>query len=165
MHSIEDQLILHEGLKTDLYKCPANKLTIGVGRNLEDRGLSDTEQKALFGRNDLAKKQIIDELKKRGISKEEALLLLRNDIKSITNALTLKYTWFVYLDEVRQKVCIDMAFNLGVAGFSQFQNMIRALAVKDYQKAAREMESSAWYRQVGERAKRLVEMMRTGEDY
>lgn len=137
MPSIEEQLILHEGMRTKVYKCPAGKWTIGVGRNLEDRG----------------------------ITKEEALLLLRNDIKSITNALTLKYAWFAYLDEVRRKVCVDMAFNLGVADFSKFKNMIRALAVKDYEKASKEMESSAWYRQVGERAKRLVEMMKTGEDY
>ena len=104
-------------------------------------------------------------LEDRGITNDEALYLLRNDIKSISNALTLKYTWFAYLDEVRQKVCVDMAFNLGIGGFSKFQNMIRALAVKDYQKAAKEMEDSAWYHQVGARGKRLAEMMRTGQDY
>lgn len=137
MPSIEEQLTLHEGLRTKVYKCPAGKWTVGVGRNLEDRGITN----------------------------DEALYLLRNDIKSISNALTLKYTWFAYLDKVRQKVCIDMAFNLGIGGFSRFQNMIRALAVKDYQKAAKEMEDSAWYHQVGARGKRLAEMMRTGQDY
>ena len=165
MHSIEDQLILHEGLKTDLYKCPANKWTIGVGRNLEDRGLTADEQQAILDESGLTKEQVIERLRSRGVSREEALLLLRNDIKSIANALTLKYTWFTSLDEVRRKVCIDMAFNLGLGGFSKFKNMIRALAAKDYQKAAREMENSVWYRQVGDRAKRLVRMMRTGQDY
>ena len=52
-----------------------------------------------------------------------------------------------------------------MGGFSKFKSMIRALAVKDYQKAAKEMEDSAWFRQVGQRGRRLAEMMRTGEDY
>ena len=104
-------------------------------------------------------------LEDRGITNDEALYLLRNDIYQIIDSLTAKYTWFTYLDPVRQKVCIDMAFNLGIGGFSRFQNMIRALAVKDYQKAAKEMEDSAWFRQVGRRGRRLAEMMRTGNDY
>lgn len=48
-HSLKDQLILHEGLKLKPYKCPANKWTIGVGRNLEDVGLSKDEQLKLLG--------------------------------------------------------------------------------------------------------------------
>ncbi len=136
MKTIVDQLILHEGLRLKPYRCTAGKLTIGVGRNLETKGLSE----------------------------EEALFLLRNDIAEVTERLE-RLGWFVALDPVRQKVLIDMAFNLGVAGLLSFKRMIQALNCYDYDTAADEMINSKWYHQVGERSKRLVQMMRTGEDY
>lgn len=136
LKSIEEQLILHEGMKLKPYRCPAGKLTIGVGRNLEDKGLS----------------------------KQEALFLLRRDIAEITNELR-KYPWFETLDMVRQKVLIDMAFNLGINGLFSFKKMLSYLKAGDYEKAADEMVNSRWYGQVGDRSKRLVKMMRTGEDY
>jgi lysozyme len=136
MRSIEDQLILHEGLKLKPYRCTAGKLTIGVGRNLDDKG----------------------------ISRDEAMILLRNDIKDITGQLE-RYSWFRALGPVRRKVLIDMCFNLGMAGLLGFQKMIEALERGDYERAANEMIYSRWYRQVGERGRRLERMMRTGEDY
>lgn len=135
-HSLEDQLILHEGLKLRTYRCPAGYWTVGVGRNLETKGLS----------------------------KEEALFLLRNDIREITEQLE-RLGWYRALDPIRQKVIIDMAFNLGLSGLSSFKHMIQALNCYDYNTAAVEMINSLWYQQVGKRAVRLAEMMRTGEDY
>ena len=136
MKSIEEQLILHEGLELKPYRCSAGKLTIGVGRNLEDKG----------------------------ISRGEALFLLRNDIKEVEQALS-RYRWYMQLDPVRKKAIVDMAFNLGVSGLLQFQRMIAALEQGDYNAAAFEMLDSRWARQVGRRALRLEKMMRTGEDY
>lgn len=136
MHSIEDQLILHEGLRLKPYRCTAGKLTIGVGRNLEDKG----------------------------ITHDEAMILLCNDIKEITGQLE-RHSWYVALGPVRRKVLIDMAFNLGMAGLMGFKQMIEALKRADYERAADEMIYSRWYRQVGERGRRLERMMRTGEDY
>ena len=136
MHSIEDQLILHEGLRLKPYRCTAGKLTIGVGRNLEDKG----------------------------ISHDEAMMLLRNDIAEVTAQLE-RFDWFRALGPVRRKVLIDMAFNLGMGGLLGFQKMIEALERGDYERAADEMVNSRWYGQVGERGRRLERMMRTGEDY
>jgi len=136
MHSIEDQLILHEGMRLRPYRCTAGKLTIGVGRNLEDKG----------------------------ISHHEALFLLRNDIAEVTAQLE-QFDWFRALGPVRRKVLIDMCFNLGMAGLLGFQKMIEALERGDYERAADEMVNSRWYGQVGERGRRLERMMRTGEDY
>lgn len=136
MHSIEDQLILHEGMRLRPYRCTAGKLTIGVGRNLEDKG----------------------------ISHDEAMMLLRNDIKEITRQLE-RFGWFRTLGPVRRKVLIDMCFNLGIQGLLGFQKMIEALKRADYGRAADEMVNSRWYGQVGERGRRLERMMRTGEDY
>jgi len=136
MHSIEDQLILHEGLKLKPYRCTAGKLTIGVGRNLDDKG----------------------------ITHDEALFLLRNDIAEVTAQLE-RFDWFRTLGPVRRKVLIDMCFNLGIQGLLGFQKMIEALKRADYERAADEMVNSRWYEQVGERGRRLERMMRTGEDY
>ena len=136
MHSIEDQLILHEGLRLKPYRCTAGKLTIGVGRNLDDKG----------------------------ITYDEAMILLRNDIAEVTAQLE-RFDWFRALGPVRRKVLIDMCFNLGMAGLMGFQKMIEALNRADYEAAADEMVYSRWYRQVGERGRRLERMMRTGEDY
>ena len=136
MHSIEDQLILHEGLRLKPYRCTAGKLTIGVGRNLDNKG----------------------------ITYDEAMFLLRNDIEEVTRQLEL-FGWYVALGPVRRKVLIDMAFNLGMAGLMGFKQMIEALKQGDYERAADEMVNSRWYGQVGERGRRLERMMRTGEDY
>ena len=136
MKSLEEQLILHEGMRLKPYRCTAGKLTIGVGRNLDDKG----------------------------IAKSEALFLLHNDIAEALEALN-RYGWYRKLDPIRQRVVIDMAFNLGMGDLLGFRRMIAALKRDDYQDAAGEMLMSRWAEQVGMRATRLAEMMRTGEDY
>jgi len=163
-HTLEDQLILHEGLKLRPYRCPAGYWTIGVGRNLETKSLSKGEQQYILGCDGLNRQQVIDLLKRRGITKEEALVLLAHDIQDCEQDLR-QFEWFGRLDPVRRKVVLDMRFNLGPGGFRGFRKMIAALARGDYKRAADEMVDSAWYHQVGIRARRLVEMMRTGEDY
>jgi len=163
-YSLKDQLILHEGLKLKPYKCPANKWTIGVGRNLEDVGLSKDEQFKLFGTFGLNRKEVIDGLLTRGITKEEALYLLDNDIENYT-ADVKRFPWFESLNPVRQKVIVDMCFNLGLAGLKGFRKMIGHLEVGAYFNAAEEMKDSKWYWEVGNRSRRLVKMMATGHDY
>ena len=131
--SLINQLIEHEGKKYKPYRCTAGKLTIGVGRNLEDVGLSD----------------------------DEIEYILKNDIKRTITELS-KYSWYDDLSQTRQDALIDMHFNLGQTRFSKFRNMISALDNRDYQKVALEMLDSKWAQQVGQRAKTLSEMMRNG---
>jgi len=163
-HSLKDQLILHEGIKLKPYKCPANKWTIGVGRNLEDVGLSPEEQDRILGRRGLSRSQVINILKERGITKDEALYMLDNDIAGCIKDVE-QFFWFKYLDPVRQKVIVDMRFNLGLAGLKKFRKMIGHLEVGAYFDAADEMKDSKWYWEVGNRSRRLVKMMATGYDY
>ena len=162
--TIEDQLILHEGLYLEPYVCPGGYWTIGVGRNLETKGLTDCEQVYIFGHDGMSRLEVIERLKEQGITKEQAMWLLANDISECIKDLKT-FTWFDQLDDIRAKVVVDMRFNLGAAGFRKFRKMIAALERDDYDTAADEMVDSAWYHQVGTRARRLVEMMRTGEDY
>ncbi len=131
MKSIEEQLIEHEGFEPKVYHCPAGRLTVGVGRNLEDKG----------------------------ITREEAIYLLRNDIKECESDLRTIFEDFEALDQSRKNVLIDMRFNIGPNRFRQFKKMIAAVRQKDFKLAAEEMEDSNWYRQVGNRAKNLCEMM------
>jgi lysozyme len=162
--SIEDQLILHEGLRLEVYKCPAGYWTVGVGRNLEGKPLRPDEQEYIFKRSGLASDEVIEVLKERGITKDEALFLLRRDIEDAVKDLS-HFDWFEDLDPVRKKVVIDMRYNLGPTRFRGFKKMIAALARGDYKAAAAEMRDSQWYHQVGNRSKRLVRMMVTGQDY
>ncbi len=162
-YSLVQQLILHEGLKLKPYKCSAGYWTIGVGRNLETNGLSKQEQKDILGAYGLEKEEVISLLKVRGLYEEEAMLLLNNDIIKCYDIA--EFRWFRFLNAVREKVVIDMRFNLGRTGFLEFKKMIRQLELENYWNAAEEMKESKWYHQTGERAKRLVVMMATGQDY
>ena len=130
------QLRLHEGVEHMPYKCSAGFLTIGVGRNIEERGLSDDE---------------ID-------------YILNHDVNIATDELVRTFDWYPDLDEVRQRVVIDMVFNLGMPRFQQFKKMIQALDEGDYKEASIQMMDSRWASQVGARAERLRDMMETGED-
>ena len=127
-------LIVHEGLRLKPYRCPAGYLTIGVGRNLEARG----------------------------ISREEAMVLLENDIAEAEAAARGFFPAFDRLEEPRQAVLVDMAFNLGAVRLGGFRRFRAALERGDFEQAAREMLDSKWAEQVGPRARRLAEMMRRG---
>lgn len=127
-------LIVHEGLWLKPYRCPAGYLTIGVGRNLEARG----------------------------ISREEAMVLLESDIAEAEAAARGFFPAFDRLEEPRQAVLVDMAFNLGAVRLGGFWRFRAALERGDFEQAAREMLDSKWAKQVGPRARRLAEMMRRG---
>uniref|UniRef100_A0A7V2F643 Lysozyme n=1 Tax=Rhodothermus marinus TaxID=29549 RepID=A0A7V2F643_RHOMR len=128
-------LIVHEGLRLKPYRDAVGKLTIGYGRNLEDVG----------------------------ISLEEAELMLEHDLDRAIQAAKEVVPGFDVLDEVRQAVLVNMAFNIGRAGLASFKRMRAALALGDFERAASEMLDSLWARQVGRRAQELAEMMRTGQ--
>ena len=126
-----------EGVKTHLYKCPANKLTIGVGRNIEDNGLSERE---------------ID-------------YLLENDIRSCVYDLKGNFSFYNGLDGTRKRVLINMCFNLGITRLLKFKKFIRALEDGDYETASVEMMDSLWAKQVGPRAERLRDLMKYGKEH
>lgn len=134
---VKTMLVVDEGLRLKPYRDTVGKLTIGIGRNLDDVG----------------------------ISKDEAFYLLENDIqRAIQDATDIFGTsaW-LSLDEVRQAVILDMLFNLGKSRFLTFKKFIQAVKEKDFERAAEEMLDSRWARQVKKRAERLAYMMRTGK--
>lgn len=87
--------------------------------------------------------------------------LLKDVADAIHDAST--FAWFPTLDAVRQEIIVELAFNLGLPRLRTFKRMIAALAVKDYERAADELQDSRWYTQVGvRRGARLVGALRTG---
>lgn len=131
------QIILHEGKRSKPYKDTVGKLTIGVGRNLDDVGLSD----------------------------DEIEYLLINDLKRVERGLDKSLPWWRDLDEIRQRVIIDMCFNMGLGGLLGFKNTLAKIKAHDWTAASRGMLQSKWAKQVGARALRLSNMMLTGKDY
>ena len=135
MERLKAQIIRHEGLRRLPYECSQGKMTIGVGRNIEDNGLRDDE---------------ID-------------LMLENDLKSSVAECNRNFSFFGALDEVRQDVLVNMCFNMGIGRLLGFRRMCAALERGDFDVAAREMMDSRWARQVKGRAKELAQQMKRGE--
>ena len=135
MSKLIETLRRHEGVKNTLYKCTSDKWTIGVGRNLEDVGLSE----------------------------EEIDILLLNDIKRTKELMDDYIPWYNDLDEVRQEALINFVFNVGIGTAMKFKKAMAALEAHDYNTAAIEMLDSNWAKQVGSRAEEVTQMIKTGE--
>lgn len=107
--------------------------------------------------------RLIDKRKGGGLSDAEIDFLLSNDIDRFEKQVIDALPWYSRLDDVRQRVLVNMAFNLGIAGLLGFKNTLAMIERGDYVGAAKGMLNSKWATQVGERAKRLATMMETGK--
>ena len=134
IEELTKQLIDHESERLFPYRCTAGKLTIGIGRNISDKG----------------------------ISKAESRFMLQNDIKECYEDLQPLFVYFDLLPESIQHVLIDMRFQLGGAGFRKFRKMITAVNNHNQEEMIKQMIDSNWYKQVPNRAKHLIKMIREG---
>jgi lysozyme len=128
-----DSLKRHEGFRAKVYRCTAGKNTVAYGRNLDDKG----------------------------ITLEEAEMLLDNDIDECVQDLAT-FSWWSSLDSQRQAALIDMRFNLGPTRFRSFKMMIQALEIRDYTDAASQVMNSNYAQQVGRRAEWIAESLSAG---
>ena len=133
---IREMLVAEEGLELKPYRCTAGKLTLGIGRNLDDVG----------------------------ISRDEAYFMLDNDIETCRRDLFGMLPNFETMPEGVQLAMIDMRFNLGPARFRGFRRMIAAVELGNWQAAARELALSNYARQVPKRAKRNGERILQTEE-
>lgn len=116
------------------------KLTIGFGRNVTDMG----------------------------VTKDEALLLLQNDIDRVAGELRTALPWFGRIDAVRQDALIDMGFNLGVLTgdppkLLRFHGTLDCMERGDWEGACQHLQQTPWRQQVGRRAEIVMQMIRTGQ--
>ena len=123
----------HEGYRQFPYHCTVDKLTIAYGRNIEEVGLS----------------------------KDEAIYLLNNDIKNRVAFLS-RFSFYPHLSHNRQAALIDMTYQLGATSFRKFKKTIKALNAADYNTAANEMLDSKWATETPERAKHIANLIRKG---
>jgi len=136
MNKLIEQLKRHEGVRTHAYKCSADMVTVGVGRNIDENG-------------------------GLGLSEDEIEYLLENDVKRCKKEL-IALPWFVEIDSVRQDALVNLCFNLGMTRLLGFENALTAMSVGDYDLAADEFMDSRWAKQVGYRAEEVCTMIRTG---
>jgi len=148
------QLIIHEGIILHVYKDSLGIDTIGIGRNLKDRGISKFELSIL--------NKTIEKVYEQGITEKDAHFLLKNDIDIVEKELFKVKPIANDIDVIRQLVLMDMAFNMGVPRLCKFINMWAALEQQDYIKAADEMLDSKWAKQVKSRATNLAHSMHYG---
>jgi lysozyme len=136
--NIRELVELHEGRVHHAYQDSLGFWTIGVGHLIDPR------------RGGKLPDKIIDDL-------------LDYDIEAHAKELFAALPWAKDLDPVRQAVMIDMTFNLGIYGLLGFRNTLRAIKEQRWEDAAKGMLASKWAGQVGSRAVRLADMMRTGQ--
>lgn len=131
---VVSDLVRDEGYRQYPYRCTAGRLTIGIGRNIDDVGISRTE----------------------------AEFLLQQDIASSTSDLRTIFTEFGTFPDDIQRVLINMRFQLGFKRFRAFKKMIEAVRNRQWPEMVRQMKDSSWYKQVPDRAKRLILLVEGG---
>jgi len=151
---IYNQLALHEGIKPEVYNDSKGNRTIGIGFNLEEPSNRKKAEALGFNVQDMLSG-------KKVLSDREIKILYNESIKQAADDANAFLPRAGRQPPVVQKVLIDMAFNLGLTKLNEFKKMREALLKGDYNKAADEMINSKWYHQVGDRSKRLVDMMRS----
>lgn len=111
------------------------KLSIGVGRNIEDIGISENE----------------------------AMGLELNDVIRVNLEIARAFSWFGKLNTPRRVVIVSMCFNLGLAGLKEFKKMITSIESGDFESAGNQMLNSKWASQIKSRATRLAKIMKSGQ--
>jgi len=113
---VKQMLVRHEGIRIFPYKCSENYLTISCGRNLETNGISE----------------------------EEAMYLLDNDIKRVKEELNMNFGAWRTMPEKARMVCIDMTFQMGITGFMKFRKTRQLMELGMWLEASEEILDSKY---------------------
>ena len=132
MEGLREDLIAEEGIRLKPYLCPAGKTTIGVGRNLDDVG----------------------------ITQDEAMEMLDNDIERVKAQLAKALPWLETKSSDVQRAIANMTFQMGIGALLKFKKMLAALQARDYNAARREALDSTWAKQTPQRAKRVTDLFK-----
>jgi len=142
--SLEDRIIRHEGFRSTVYKDSLGFPTVGIGHCLTKDQCDNYTN---------------------GISYDDAVKLLESDIATVKQNCAKEFPWILGLDDCRQSIIYEMAFQLGVGGVTKFHNMIAAIRSQDWPTAAKEMLDSQWHTQTPNRVEELAELMLNGYNY
>lgn len=133
---LRQQLEIEEGVRLKPYVDTVGKVTIGIGHNLTDNGISQAVCDAIF--------------------KEDAL--------GVVNDLNNNLPWWQTLDDVRQRVLADLCFNMGISTLLTFNDFLGYMKAGNWLAAALDLQHTKWASQVGQRALKLSHMLMTGQD-
>ena len=133
--NLRKTLIADEGLKLSLYKCTSGKNTIGVGRNLDDRGISE----------------------------ETAMQMLDEDIDLVMHEVSQSINFFHDLPDIVQQALCNLVFNMGISRFLAFKKTLVHLRNQEWDKAADELLDSKYATQLPNRSKRVADMIRSAK--
>jgi len=142
IEQLREQLEVDEGCVYEIYNDHLGYPTFGIGHLVKE---SDPEQGQSLG---------------TAVSSERVAEAFESDIQSVLRDCNVLYSDFHNLPEEAQQVIANMMFNLGRPRLSKFAGMKRGVDARDWNQAADEMVDSNWYRQVTNRADRLVERIR-----
>ena len=146
IEKLRDELIAEEGMKLDVYRCPENYLTIGVGHRIIE-GDAEHGKPEGFTITERRMKQLFD----------LDIAIVREDCHRL-------YEDFADLPEEAQRIIANMMFNMGLPTMKKFKGMKRCVDARDFSGAALEMLDSKWARQLPNRSERLVKRMRALAD-
>ena len=133
MKDIIEQLKIHEGYKPTVYKCTAGVDTIGIGFAIKDLNLSE----------------------------EVCEMILTEKLEALEERFEKKFDWFHTSPVEVRNVMLNMAYQLGFAGFCKFKKTIAYLEEAEWEKASEEMLDSRWAKQTPNRAKELSEIIKS----
>ena len=142
IEKLREQLEVDEGCEYKIYNDHLGYATFGIGHLVTE---SDPEKSLDLG---------------SAVSSERVAEAFESDIQSVLRDCHILYSDFHTLPEEAQQVIANMMFNLGRPRLSKFAGMKRGVDARDWNQAADEMVDSTWYRQVTNRADRLVERVR-----
>ena len=142
IEQLRKELEVDEGVKYEIYNDHLGYPTFGIGHLVRD---TDPEAGAALG---------------TPVSEDRVIEAFNQDVETVLNDCTILYGDFNELPEEAQLIIANMMFNLGRPRLSKFKGMKAGVDARDWKKAADEMVDSAWYRQVPNRAGRLVTRMK-----
>ena len=142
IEQLRKELEVDEGVKYEIYNDHLGYPTFGIGHLVRD---TDPEHGKEIG---------------TPVSEDRVIEAFNKDVESVLNDCTILYGNFSKLPEEAQLIIANMMFNLGRPRLSKFKGMKAGVDAGDWKIAADEMVDSAWYRQVPNRAGRLVSRMK-----
>ena len=142
LDQLRKELEIDEGVVNEIYLDHLGYPTFGIGHLVTE---SDPESGQKVG---------------TAVSDERVRQAFEADVVSVIEDCNKLYNDFDELPEEVQQIIANMMFNMGRTRLSKFRGMKRGVDNKDWNAAADEMVDSRWYRQVTNRADRLVQRMR-----
>jgi lysozyme len=182
---MENRVAEHEGFSSVPYLCPAGRVSIGYGTNLEANphylaDIEDVDAGNIMMRvaaGELRGQALLEEIQGRmEWTRAWARAVMEDHLRDLSNQIDRRWPWIRLLDRRRYCVLVEMAYQLGVGGLAGFRRMFRALDQNNYNRAAAEMLDSGWHRRellrlkrnphdgIPTRAERLAKIMRGGDD-